>query len=317
MSYIGFYGGLLLLLLGLFFVIILLQKEKPRCALGVSIILIIAVPIWLDRLILHKWYFAIPFESSRAPEEWMDFLGSYLGMAGTIVAGALAYWQTRVNRKQDQELENQKQEISRLQEQIAAYQVRPVIRFKKGTLKIYAETDRLETNMDVYKKIYYSLCGKKPSDDISSFVHIEIPIREKGFVPVETVYMDKIEWQIDKEQYQIQLDEKKYALMNDTLQILIDCNDNVTKLGSSGMKGQEMIQAMMIHQVNHTIKKANYDESHLAIMVRFVNQIQKDRKYRLDYYLYNTGDGNELIMGNPHVDIMGEKDGDENGTTIL
>ncbi len=35
----------------------------------------------------------------------MDFFASYFGVAGTIVSGALAYWQTKVNRKQDRKIE--------------------------------------------------------------------------------------------------------------------------------------------------------------------------------------------------------------------
>lgn len=322
MAYLGTWVILLLLLLGLVAIIVLLHKEKAGWALALGVFMIIAIPIWLDQVILHQWYMVIPIESARDPNEWMDFLGSYLGVAGTIVAGALAYWQTRVNREQDKAIEKQKQnievqnqEIRRLQTQIAAYQIRPSVNFRDGTLKVYTGDRRQETNKKEYSKIYYSLMGKEPSESFMSFVYMKIPFQEKGLIPIEKICITRMEWSIADRVYTIEPVDGKYALINEEVQILIDSGDKITEPDIEENAARKFMNAVLIHQENFLIGRCNYDKSQLVIEVRFINQIAEDRRYKLDYFIYRDEKAEELPLRKPHVSIIGENNGNENGTS--
>lgn len=305
---------------GLWQIFRLLQHGKGGWALLLGIILIIAFPFCLDQLILHKWYIAIPIESSRDAEEWMDFLGSYLGIVGTIVMGALAYWQTGVNRKQDQEIEKQKEsieiqnrEIRDLQAQVAAYQIKPAVSIKSGEVKVYAGDQKQNINEMNYTSIYHSMHGIVPSDKRSDFVYIKIPFREKGLVPIEQIHIKKIEWRIAARLYGINLKKEKYAELNEELQILIDDGDVIKRAGREGNCGTEFIDAMMTHQENYTIGKSNFSQSQLTIEVEFINQIGKPRDYRLNYFLQSNKEAERLYLEHPNVTII-EKE-DQNETT--
>lgn len=321
MAYLGTWGILLLLLLGLIVIIVLLHKEKAGWALALSVFLIIFIPIWLDQVILNKWYIVLPMESARTADEWMDFLGSYLGVVGTIVAGALAYWQTRVNREQDKEIEKQKQdiedqnqEIRRLQAQIAAYQILPSVNFRDGTAKVYAGSRRQETNRVKYGKIYYSLSGTEPPESLMSFACIRIPFREKGLVPIEEICIKRMEWAIAGRTYAIRPADGKYALMNGEVQILIDSGDVITEPDTDGATGQMFIDEILIHQENSLIGKYNFDKSRLTIELEFINQIAKPRTYKLDYFIYSNEKAEKLFLKKPHVSIVEENNGNRNDT---
>lgn len=321
MAYVGIWVILLVLLFCLAAIIMLLHKGKGKWALGLGVFLIIAIPIWLDQIILRQWYLVIPIESARKPDEWMDFLGSYLGVAGTVVVGALAYWQTRVNREQDkaiegqrQDIENQNQEIRRLQAQIAAYQIRPSVNFRDGVLKVYSGNRRQETNKKEYSKIYYSLIGEKPSESLLSFIYIKIPFREKGLVPIEKICIVRMEWNIAGRTYSIAPAKVKYALVNEEVQILVDSDDKITEPGIEGNDVQRFMDKALTHQENSFIGRYNYDQSQFVIMIKFINQIEKDRIYRLDYFIHNDGEGEKLHLAEPHVSIIGENNGNNNGT---
>ena len=321
MAYVGTWVILLLLLLALATIIVLLRKEKGGWALVLGVALIIAIPIWLDQVILNQWYLVIPFESARCPKEWMYFLGSYLGVAGTIVAGALAYWQTRVNREQDkaierqkQDIEDQNQEIRRLQTQIAVYQVRPSVNFRNGTMKVYAGERWQETNKKEYNKIYYSLIGKEPSESLMSFVHMKIAFQEKGLVPVEKICIKRMEWSIAGRTYSITPVGVKCALLNEEVQILIDTGDKVTESGIEGNAVQKFMDAMLIHQENNSYGIYNCDKSQFVIEIRFINQIAKDRIYKLDYFIHSDEYADKLQLKEPHICIIGENNGNKNGT---
>lgn len=299
MAYLGVWGAMILLLAILALIILCLYKEWVVPALVLGVMLIIAIPIWLDRLILHQWYVVIPWESSREPKEWMDFLGSYLGVVGTIVVGALAYWQTRVTRQQDKK-------IAELQDQITMYKVCPVIYFKDGTMKVYAGKLKRKMNRNIYNQIHYSLCGKLPSDDVLSFVHIIIPFQEKGFVPIEKVYLKELKWSIDDKTYVIALKDDKYTIMGEQLQILIDCSDDITKEDCGASCEQDFIDAIIKHQEYYGTGDYNYDKSHLMLKLQFVNQMGNLRNYELIYYIYSDQSREQLCLINPHIGITGE-----------
>lgn len=304
-------GVIVLFGTGLWRIVHLLEHERGRRALVLGIVLMIAFPVCLDRLILHQWYIAIPVESSRRPEEWMDFLGSYLGVIGTIAVGALAYWQTRVNRKQDQEIEKQKenieiqnQEIRRLQAQLAAYQTSPAIGIKSGELKVYAGERKCQTNENRYSAIYHSMHGVLPSDKKSDFVHIRIPFWEKGLIPIEQICIRKLEWLIADRVYEVELKNDNYAELSEELQILIDSGDEITRAGGNENCAREFVDAMMTHQENSTIGKNNFSQSRLTIVAEFTNQIAKVRSYQLNYFIQSNQEADRLYLEHPNVTMI-------------
>lgn len=250
----------------------------------------------------------------------MDFLGSYLGVAGTIVAGALAYWQTRINRKQDQEIERQKdsiesqnQEIRELQRRLATYQIHPAVCFKDGTVQAYAGSQYLETNRNKYSQIYYILRGESDFGDFDGdlcFVHIRIPFLDRGIVPSEDAKVGRIRWTIAGKRYDIELCEKKYAIVSDQLQILIDHNDTIRTVPMEeisegrGEEGQSFFTAIMMHQGHYGIGKYGYDKSLLEMEVEFFNQIAESRMYQLNYYIHAEKNAKKLLLNNLHTIIL-------------
>lgn len=304
---IGMLGGMLLFLLIVLLVALIfwfLHKEKAGRALAAGVLLLIAIPVWLDMFILFEWYLALPWESSRTPEEWMDFLGSYLGVAGTVVAGALAYWQTKVNRKQDQEIEVQKRKIQSLQDQIAEYQVRPSICFKDGELKVYADSSKITTNQSVYRYLYYGLYGEEPSEPQPFFVCICISFCEKGLIPVEKFVIKEIGWIINGAEYTVILRGRKAEeqdLPVKKLQILIDSKDGIAKLDASSVGWKEFIDAMAKHQGFYTIGAAGFDVSRLRLKIGFVNQFGKPREYEVEYRICVGENDEGLRLQNPHI----------------
>ncbi len=69
--------------------------------------------------------------------------------------------QDKAIERQKQDIEDQNQEIRRLQTQIAVYQIRHSVNFRNGTMKVYAGERWQETNKKEYNKIYYSLIWNK------------------------------------------------------------------------------------------------------------------------------------------------------------
>lgn len=295
----------------LYVIISLLGKGSALPAFFLGIFLLLIIPIWLDQVILYNCYLVIPFESSREPTEWMDFLGSYLGVAGTIVAGALAYWQTKVNRNQDEEIKRQERklveqekEIKDLQNKLTNYQSRPIIVFQSGTLEAYYQGSREEINKDIYRKKSYSICGSAPSRDHSSFIYINIPFQEKGYIPDKAVAISNLEWQIDDKFYNIELDDKKYTILGEQLQILIDGDDKITGSNTIENANKELFEFMMIHQDFFKIGKANFNHSHFKVHIKFINQLELDRQYELDYYIFSEENKDYLSLTDPHINIL-------------
>lgn len=329
MAEFGTWGIFIILLVVLCFIIFCLYKEHATAALFLGLALLITIPLWLDKVILYQWYLCLPWNSSREPEEWMDFLGSYLGVAGTIVAGALAYWQTRVNRKQDEEIakqrdsmETQNQEIRELQRRLATYQIHPVICFDNGTMQGYAGSQNFETNRNEYGKIYYNLRGRSDFDDFGCnlcFVHIAIPFRDRGIVPSEEAEIEKVRWSIADKIYDIELRERKYAIVSDQLQILIDHDDRISavtregKKEGSGESSQDFFTAVITHQEYYRIGRYGYDKSQLQIEVKFFNQVAESRTYQMNYRIYPEKSAEKLLLNNLHMIILEGRNDRTNG----
>lgn len=69
-------------------------------------IVLIGIPLIIDRFLVHEvylvWCRRFDVESPMKVGGWFGFLGSYLGVVGTIIAGIVAYRQVDIINEQNE-----------------------------------------------------------------------------------------------------------------------------------------------------------------------------------------------------------------------
>lgn len=302
------YGGIVVFGLLLKRVVRRLRNGKEEQLLELSAVLIIAIPFWLNTIIYNEYYRVIPLESTLTPEEWMAFLGSYFSVAGTVIIGALAYWQTEVNRSQDKEIDRQKGEIEELRNKIAAYQVKPTLHFKKGFISAYTEKQNRYGNIDLYKNLYFMLYDEECHEEEASFIHIVIPYKEKNIVPIEEIRILELIWKVDLMKYVVDVSEKKYVIVGNKLHILLDRTAKIKDDNKEKRTGHDLIQHMACHQSFYSNGKAGFENSQLEMKLSIINQLKESREYDLRYQIHSEYKGRKLSLKEPYIKIRDGKD---------
>ena len=267
------------------------EKKKLKTYLCIGVPILIVIPLALDRFFAHELYMIwfgslVKVESPMEVGEWFGFLGSYLGVVGTIIIGIIAYWQANTINQQSKYLNDLQVKIGEIQQEINDFQTHPIIRIKD--IKIHAEydSDMAITIQDNLKDCYYTIYGEEWTGDGKHFVLVTISFEDKGIIPTVQCVLNEFEWTIGGNIYSIKLNKSKSKVdtYNDEINILIEDNDIL-------IDSKAFFQDIDLHEHNKNNGSAEHEKSNLALNITFINQKGKQQTYRVKCLTKSVDDG--------------------------
>lgn len=266
------------------------QKEMPAktkkilFVIGtiIAVLSFIFLPVAIDRFFAYEWYMVWckgwEVESPMKVGEWLGFLGSYLGVAGTIIIGMIAYRQTNI-------IASQGQELSELQRKITDFQIHPVIHIKETQLEVENKPNRPLSTAKMLEDHYFAIYGEQRKNAGKNYILISISFEDKGIIPTVRCEISDLEWEIAGHKYCIGLDAgKRKVSAYDKLYILIDNSDLTADQDN-------FFQDLDWHEHFASIGKWGYDKSILKVKINFVNQKEYCQMYELTYRIKSYSGG--------------------------
>ena len=263
------------------------EKKKLKKYLGIAAAILLIIPIIIDRFLTYKVYMLWEWmikDSVMTDGEWFSFLGSYLGVAGTVMIGMIAFWQTHIINQRNEELSNLQKQLSVVHMKMTNFQIHPVIHIKGIELHVEGNSKNFFSNMEKLKNYYFSFYGKKQDDsDVSAietaYIVIIIEFEDKGIIPADCCEIVNFKWEIADHVYKIMLDcDKKKIHVDDKVCILIDSNDIIENK-------EQFYDDLDFHKnYQHNIR-AGYDISFVELNLKFINQKDYDQNYNLVFWI--------------------------------
>lgn len=219
------------------------------------------IPVFIDLVITDHYYEIFHIDSAMDDDVWFAFLGSYMGIAGTIVIGAISFKQTDMLAKKD--------------EKLAAYQAEPRIRINTvSALPWYSKNKLNELKKRELEKASFIQYGTNVTS-YGSFVIIRLEAVDVGTLPVNRLDIEKIIWTINgKEPLEIELKNEKWKNLDLLSQIylIIDNQDKV----------KDKFYSELAKHFNYKYtKEVGYAQSELQILFSLSNAEHLNIKYRL------------------------------------
>lgn len=281
-------------------------KKKMKKNVSRIVLLLVIFPFLLDRFLAHRvymlWCQFMKLESPATVGEWLSFLGSYLGVAGTVIIGLVAYWQTSIINRQSEGLNRLQEKVMEMQKELTDFQIHPVIRIKKTEIEIKSG---LKGSFIVAKDLegyYFSVYGQRWTGSGSHYVKIRIFFEDKGLIPVAQCEISDIEWKIGDHRYLIELNDiKRKISAYDVVNILVDDNDRIYYLtddSKTPCKMDTFFADLDLHEHNNTNGYIGYDKSTLILKITYFNQ-KYSQSYALTYWIQS--DNGSLVFGTPFL----------------
>lgn len=232
-------------------------------------------------------------ESPMKVSEWFGFLGSYLSVVGSIIIGIIAYWQTHIINKQNEDYSHLQQEIAKMQKDIDVFQTHPIISVSETKIDVVNNLkQRLETKRKI-EDYYFTVFGKQSCDSGIRYIMITVQFEDRGIIPTVQCEILDLKWEIAGKEYDIKLDKGKRIMDTyDRIVILIDDNDSI-------IDKDAFFEDVNMHMYYFNNGKVGYDKSILKLKVCFSNQKEKTQTYDITYRV-KSGD-QKLDSGIPFL----------------
>lgn len=263
------------------------KKEKKENGWSIRrffliMFILVLIPYLLDRFFAHEcymlWCGKMKVASPMKVGEWFGFLGSYLGAAGTIVIGIIAYRQTRIIDDQNKELSDLQAQMIKLQSDITNFQIHPIVHIRQTELEVVIDSNKSMTRAKEIEDYYFTIYGQKRNFQGAKYVICRISFEDRGIIPTVRCAISDLTWTIAGNGYKIELDEDKRTIdAYDKIYILISENDIKEN------KKDDFFRDLDLHQHHDSNKRYGYDKSILAINIKFVNQKEFSQVYELKY----------------------------------
>lgn len=224
---------------------------------------LIFTPVFLDWVISEQYYEILNIHSIMGDNDWFAFLGSYMGVAGTVILGAVSFRQANMLAKKD--------------EKLAAYQAEPRIRVNSvSVLPYYSDS---KGGFDLLKKselerVSFIQYGTDVTYE-GSFVIIRLEVVDIGTLPVNKLEIKNIVWSIGKkESFKIELTQEKWKNLDLLAQVylIVDTKDE---------SGGKFFSEISKHFDYWRTIEYGYNKSELQILFSLCNAEHKDVQYRL------------------------------------
>lgn len=257
------------------------EKKKLRKYLFRATIILILIPIGIDRFFAHEWYMIwcnwMREESPMKVSEWFGFLGSYLSVIGSIIIGIIAYWQTHIINKQNEDYSHLQQEIAKIRKDIDVFQTHPIISVSETKIDVVNNLkQRLETKRKI-EDYYFTVFGKQSCDSGIRYIMITVQFEDRGIIPTVQCEILDLKWEIAGNEYDIKLDKDKRIMDTyDRIVILIDDNDSI-------IDKDAFFEDVNMHMYYFNNGKVGYGKSILKLKVCFSNQKEKEQTYDITY----------------------------------
>lgn len=260
------------------------------CILKTAVALLVAFPLILNAIITNHWYFAFPIESSLNEEQWFSFLGSYVGMVGTVICGWVAYRQNAVIQQQQNQFEVQNKQMLSLQDQINRYQVKPNPCFGDLMLELYGEEEQNWSRAEAKEETYYRVFGDKMPDNTGSFIYLSIQVEYMDIIPITEYKIQKIKCKIGNNTYGVDIlptaEDTAFLQGNgmaslqwrDRINLIIKDTDTI-----NGKSAQDFFRAVKIFCNHNSFPQTGYDKGELEFEILFKNQASNSRIYNVHY----------------------------------
>lgn len=278
------------------------QRKLKRWLIGVGIGLIF-LPIVLDRFFAWKLYMlwcGFGIRSPRTEAEWFGFLGSYLGAAGTVLIGIVAYWQTHIISKQSEDYNKLQEKVAEMQKEISDFRIHPIIHIKTTTLHVRNDLGQACTAQKELRDYYYVIYGREPDRLGTRYIVIEIRFTDKGIIPTVQCEVSDLEWEIAGTRYCFAFDEYKRRIRAyNRIFILIDEYDIAEHTDA-------FFEAIDLHEHYVNNGKYRYVRSIVKMKLCFTNQKGYQQSYNLHFQIKCTTGG--LKVNSMYFEREGDED---------
>lgn len=212
-------------------------------------------------------------------EEWFGFLGSYLGVLGTILIGVIAFKQTAIINEQNTKYNELQQQMNILQGQLTDFQIHPIIQIINTSIEVVNDPQKPVTTARDIENYYFAIYGNKMESAGTRYIKIKISFEDKGLIPTVECEITKIEWAIASNSYSIQLNGVKQKIgAYDTLNVFIDDKDEISDK-------EAFFHDLSLHEHFNSNGLNEYDKSILTLTVTFFNQKRYSHPYTLVYWI--------------------------------
>lgn len=219
------------------------------------------IPVFIDWVITDHYYEIFNIDSAMDDDVWFAFLGSYMGIAGTIVIGAISFKQADMLAKKD--------------EKLAAYQAEP--RIQINTVSVLPWHSKSGLNLLKKRELEQASFIQYGAHVVSdgSFVVIRLEAVDIGTLPTNRLDIEKIIWKMKGETLStIDLTREKWKNLDLLSQIylIIDNQD----------EGKDEFYSELARHFNYKYtKEVGYAQSELQILFSLSNAEHLNIKYRL------------------------------------
>lgn len=260
------------------------EKGKLKKYLIITVIMLTLLPIVIDRFFAHEGYMVwcrwMKIESPMKVGEWFGFLGSYLGVIGTIMIGIVAYWQTHIINKQSEGLSDLQKQMAEMQKEISDFQIHPIIHIKEILLQVENGSNNQLSALQEIDDFYFTIYGIRREREISQpsgtkYILVTISFEDKGIIPTVQCEIPGLKWTIAGKDYNIRISERKQRIYAyDKIYILIDSSDFTIDEGS-------FFKDLDLHEHYINNGKRGYGWSTIELRIRFTNQKGNWHLYKL------------------------------------
>lgn len=197
------------------------EKGKLKKYLIITVIMLTLLPIVIDRFFAHEGYMVwcrwMKIESPMKVGEWFGFLGSYLGVIGTIMIGIVAYWQTHIINKQSEGLSDLQKQMAEMQKEISDFQIHPIIHIKEILLQVENGSNNQLSTLQEIDDFYFTIYGIRREREISQpsgtkYILVTISFEDKGIIPTVQCEIPGLKWTIAGKDYNIRISERKQRI---------------------------------------------------------------------------------------------------------
>lgn len=264
----------------------------------IVLIVLIGIPLIIDRFLAHEvylvWCRRFDVESPMKVGEWFGFLGSYLGVVGTIIVGIVAYRQAYTINEQNENYNRLQEKIAEMQKEITDFQLHPIIYIRDTSIKFAWDVTKQLSIQQEIEDYYFCIYGKQSTGSKNQYILLNISFDDKGIMPTVQYEIMDFEWKIADNNYQIKLNEFKRKIdAYDKITILIDDSDTISD--------KDTFFENLDKHINYASNGFyGYDKSILKLKIRFINQkVGNDKTYNI---IYRVRSGvNELKPGDPFL----------------
>lgn len=284
------------------------EKKEKRWTLRwllFIIFILVLIPYLLDRFFAHEcymlWCGMMKIESPMTVGEWFGFLGSYLGAAGTIIIGIIAYRQTHIIDKQNKDLSDLQAQMAKLQKEITDFQIHPIIHIRETGVEVVNDPEKSVMRAKEIEDHYFSIYGQQRNFQGAKYVMFKISFEDRGIIPTVRCVISDIIWEIAGNDYKIELDKDKRTIdAYDKIYILINEDDIKEN------KKDAFFRDLDLHEHHASNKKYGYGKSILTINIEFVNQKEHSQRYELKYGIISASNAYELKADSLFLKCRGE-----------